>query len=128
MRIVQILPIFALLGLVSGCAHPEWSARHSRRYYGMVDPDQTLERRLRFELDSRPDLATTSPHVLISVQNGTVTLSGAVPSERTRQEIDAIVRNTSGVAMVNDQLQPPYAPTGSYGRPARIYASPEREP
>jgi osmotically-inducible protein OsmY len=38
--------------------------------------------------------------------------------------IDALVRNTSGVTSVNDQLQESFAPTGTYNQPARVYAVP----
>ena len=130
MKLAYSLALIASLVLINGCAHYRQSAaHHSTRYYGMVDPDQTLERRVRADLNSNPDLAAVAPNILISAQNGTVTLSGSVPSEKARQQVDAIVRNTSGVAVVNDQLLPPYSPTGDYGRPARIYASPpDREP
>jgi len=117
--VVLSIGIFA-----AGCAQPQWNARHTPRYYGLVDTDQALERKLRSDLNSYPDLANTAPHVLISAQNGTVTLSGAVPNEQTRREIDGIVRTAPGVAVVNDQLQPPYTPTGDLGRPPRIYADP----
>src|SRR5690349_19874 len=116
MKLAYSLALIASLVLINGCAHRQLAAHHSTRYYGMVDPDQTLERRVRAELNSNPDLAAVAPNVLISAQNGTVTLSGSVPSEKGRQQIDAIVRNTSGVAVVNDQLLPPYSPTGDYGR------------
>lgn len=121
MRITNCLIGLSLLIFAGGCARPEWAASRPARYYGMVDTDRSLEKELRYELNSHPDLAGTAPHVLISAQNGTVTLSGVIPSEQARQEIDGIVRNTDGVAVVNDQLQPPYTPTGDYGRPARIY-------
>jgi len=119
MKIANRLLMAASIIIVGGCAHDP------SRYYGMVDTDKTLERRLRSELDSHPNLASISPNVLISAQNGTVTLSGVVPNPQKRQEIDAIVRDTSGVVAVKDQLLPPaYTPTGTYGRPARIYSSP----
>lgn len=124
MNIANNLWLLAALAVIAGCARPEWSTHHSPRYYGMVDPDQTLERRLRAELQRDPAQASAAPHVLISAQNGTVTLSGAVPNEQTRREIDAIVRNTSGVEVVNDQLLAPYTPAGTFGRPARVYVSP----
>jgi osmotically-inducible protein OsmY len=126
MKIALSLVVFASMALVGGCANSEWTTNPSPRYYGMVDLDQTLEQQVRAELDSHPDLAATAPDVLISAQNGTVTLSGAVPNEQTRQEILAVVRNGSGMAVINDQLvaPSPYTPTGSYGRPPRVYVSP----
>jgi hypothetical protein len=122
MSFASNVALLAAAVVLGGCAHAEKT--RSQRYYGMVDPDQTLERRLRLELNRDPDLAAASPDLLISAQNGTVTLSGAVPNEQTRREIDAIIRNTSGVEVVNDQLLVPYTPAGTYGRPARVYVSP----
>jgi osmotically-inducible protein OsmY len=112
--------------LVAGCANPERRVETPPRYYGMVDLDQTLEQQLRAKLDSHPDLAASSSDVLISAQNGTVTLSGAVPSEQSRQEIIAIVRNAGGMAAINDQLVVPstYTPTGGSSRLPRVYVSP----
>lgn len=113
------LLVSILMVMAGGCAHD------SSRYYGMVDPDKTLERRIHSELDNHPDLASSAPDVLISAQNGTVTLNGVVPDPQKREEIDAIVRNTAGVVVLNDQLQPPpYTPTGTLGRPPRIYSTP----
>jgi hypothetical protein len=126
MKIASNFVLLAATLVIGGCAHPQWSTHRAPRYYGMVDPDQTLERRLGLELNrhSDPDVATAASHVLISAQNGTVTLSGAVSSEQTRQKIDAVVRNTDGVEVVNDQLLVPYTATSTYGRPARVYISP----
>lgn len=124
MRIAGSLLPLVLVTLFAGCAGPGWHADRAPRYYGLVDTDQALEHKLRAELDSNADLSATAPRVLISAQNGTVTLSGSVPNEQARQQIDDIVRNTSGVAVVNDQLQPYYTPTGDFGRPPRVYLSP----
>src|SRR5262249_6682822 len=44
-------------------------------------------------------------HVDIDVHNGVVKLEGHVPTEATRQRIDAEVRSTPGVAAVKDELK-----------------------
>ncbi|HTL59209.1 MAG TPA: BON domain-containing protein [Candidatus Limnocylindrales bacterium] len=124
MRISNCLLLIVSIIFAAGCADRGGYAGHPPRYYGLVDTDQALERKLRAQLSSNAELSSTAPDVLISAQNGTVTLSGNVPSEQVRRQIDDIVRNTSGVDAVNDQLQPPYTPTGDFGRPPRVYTSP----
>jgi len=56
-----------------------------------------------------------------------VTLSGNVPSERERQMIEAMVKNTGGVTSVNDQLQVAYSPTGVYNQASAVYSTPPPE-
>jgi len=86
--------------------------------------DIALETNVRAEMSQYGQLSAVSPGVQVYSQNGTVTLGGSVPSERDRQMIDAMVRNTSGVAAVNDQLQVTYPPTSAEGLPPHVYATP----
>src|SRR5512140_1832553 len=74
--------------------------------------DRALETSLHAQLNQYGDLGAGNPNLQIYANNGTVTLSGPVRNERDRQMIDTLVRNTPGVASVNDQLQIVYPPTG----------------
>lgn len=118
--------------LVAGCETP--------RPYSYVTPsgqvvpasspsasDVALETNIRAELSRYGDLATVAPYVQVGAQNGTVTLTGSVPNEQDRQMIDAMVRNTSGVVALNDQMQVGYPPTGLSGEPPAVYP-PKRPP
>jgi osmotically-inducible protein OsmY len=81
--------------------------------------DRALETTVRQALDNNPTVATVSRGLYITSQNGTVTLTGTVPSEQDRQFIDNTVRNIGGVYGVNDQLQVATQPTGAEN--TRIY-------
>src|SRR5215475_5291400 len=129
MRIQGMLAIGALLLFAGGCASPYREASYpgqviSSPYYRRYADDRALETTLRSELNRYGDLSSVAPNIQISAQNGTVTLTGPVPSERERQMMDALIRNTPGVVAVNDQTQLTYPPTSTYGRPARIYTAP----
>jgi osmotically-inducible protein OsmY len=89
-----------------------------------IEADRALESSLRSQLDRYGDLASVAPGVQIYSQNGTVTLSGSVPSTRERDMIVSLVRNTGGVVAVNYQLQLGYPPTGAIGGPIRVYTTP----
>ena len=91
--------------------------------------DHALETSLRAELNRYGDLGHANPDVQVYASNGTVTLRGPVRNDRDRQMIDTLVRNTPGVANVNDQLQPMYPPTGPvtpppYSSSAPVYPPP----
>jgi osmotically-inducible protein OsmY len=64
------------------------------------------------------DLSDLAPNLNVSSQNGTVTLSGYVPTERDKQLAETLARNTAGVVSVNDQIQVLPSPTGGT---ARVY-------
>lgn len=84
--------------------------------------DRALESSLRTELRRYGDLAATAPDVRFDADAGTVTITGTVPTEKDRDMIASLVRNTAGVQTVNDRLRVLSA-TGSV-RPARIYTQP----
>ncbi len=93
------------------------------------DADRALVSRIQQQLNSGS--LGFSPNVDVTAQNGVVQVTGTVPSEAARQNIDNIVRNTSGVTSVEDRMQvatsgtvynqyPP--PPTSYGATAPIYS------
>jgi osmotically-inducible protein OsmY len=74
--------------------------------------DVALENSLRTQLDNYGQLGASTSNVQISSHDGTVTLKGTIPNEKDRQMVDALVRNTSGVVALNDDMQVAYPPTG----------------
>ncbi len=146
MRIVSFLSIIPSLLVFVGCSTPDRQTTNSSApVYGgdiissgpygatmivpgtaqsQIETDRALASNLRGQLNRFGDLAATSPGVQIYAQSGTVTLTGTVPSPRERDMIESLVRNTSGVVAVNDQLQVAYPPTGAVAGPARVYSTP----
>jgi hyperosmotically inducible periplasmic protein len=84
------------------------------------EADRTLAAKVRTELD-HSTLAGLSRNIYIDSRNGTVTVTGSVPTEQDRQFINNVVRNTTGVFTVVDQLQVTGAPTGA--AEDRVYAT-----
>jgi osmotically-inducible protein OsmY len=74
--------------------------------YGVTgsEADRALESQLRQTLQNG-SLSSVATGVNVTAQNGTVTLTGSVPSENDRLAVDTLVRNTTGVTSVMDQLQ-----------------------
>jgi osmotically-inducible protein OsmY len=72
-------------------------------------------------------LSTASPDVHISSRNGTVTLTGTVSSEKDRQMLETLTRNTPGVLLVDNQLHVAYPPTGLPGQ-SRVFPGPPPAP
>jgi len=145
MRIVTALSSAGLLLLAAGCETPEHRTYSSAPVYGgevvssgpygttmvvpgtaktQIEADRDLEANLRSQINRYGDLGTTTPDLHVYAQNGTVTLSGTVPSTRERDMIESLVRNQSGVVAVNDQLQVGYPPTGNPGSVPRVYSTP----
>jgi len=87
----------------------------------LADTDRALVSTVRQALNNNPTVAPVSQAVYVSARNGTVTLTGTVLTEQDRQFIDNVVRNTSGVYSVNDQLQVPAQPTGAAD--TRVYST-----
>lgn len=85
--------------------------------------DRALETSVRAELDRYGDLARANPGLQFYAHNGTITLTGPVRTERERQMIETMARQTPGVVSVNDQLQVVYPPTGA-STPAPVYTPP----
>jgi hypothetical protein len=66
--------------------------------------DQQLMVQVRQAL-TRGATVADAQNVQVSVQNGAVILSGTVPSEAERQEMEQQARQVQGVQSVNNQLQ-----------------------
>src|SRR5215471_706373 len=131
MKTMQIFLGVSVLVLVAGCASYErpYTSSSTTGSYDYNAANRALETTVRAEINRYGDLAAATPDVRIHALNGVVTLSGSVPSDRERQMLDDVVRNTSGVVAVNDQLQVPYPPTGVvtprvYATPAPVVSSP----
>jgi hypothetical protein len=86
MKTVSVLSIISSLFLASLCAASE-----------SHDLDRGLESSLRATLNDK--------HVHIHAHHGVVTLDGRVPAEADRERIEAVVRHTTGVVGVKDQLR-----------------------
>jgi trimeric autotransporter adhesin len=75
--------------------------------------DQVLITNIRQSLNNNPNLAEVLPNIQVSAQNGTIILNGTVPSEQQKQAVETMVKSTSGVLNVNNQLQVNLSPTAS---------------
>jgi len=86
--------------------------------------DRALETNLRTELGRYGDLSAGNPNLQVNANSGTVTISGPVRSERDRQMITTLARNTPGVSNVNDEMQVLYPPTGPVTAPPPYATTP----
>jgi len=66
----------------------------------------------RQAINSDTALVSIAPSIQITARGGTVTLAGNVANQDQKQRIESLVRGTSGVVTVNNQLQVPLQPTG----------------
>lgn len=130
MRIVESLSALSIAALITGCATSHTPYVYSTPSGQVISSgparspsDVALDTAIRAELNQYGDLASDASNVQVYSQNSVVTLTGTVRNERERAMIDALVRNSSGVAGVNDQLHVSYPPTGAYEAP-RVYTSP----
>ena len=94
--------------------------------YVFTDADRALSASVRRALNESENVAGIARNIYIDSRNGLVTLTGSVPTEQDRQFIKNVVRNTTGVYTVNDQIQvvaPTVisAPTGA--TETRVYSS-----
>ncbi len=72
--------------------------------------DSSLAEQVQQNLN-RNSLGTADRGVNVTARDGDVTLTGTVPSQAQRRQVDEIVRNTPGVSAVYDQLQVSPSPT-----------------
>jgi hypothetical protein len=75
------------------------------------ETDRMLIISVRDALKENPAIGDSFPGIRCTAQNGTVTLVGNVPSEEQKAEIETVVRRTSSVQNVNNQLRVPLSPT-----------------
>lgn len=81
------------------------------------DADQGLESNLRTEISDK--------HVHVHVHRGIVTIDGKVRTDADRNRIESIVRNTTGVVALKDDLKVTLPSPGTYGAaPAGVVVSP----
>jgi osmotically-inducible protein OsmY len=91
--------------------------------------DSTLISQVRTAINNDTTLVTIAPSIQVMAKNGTVTLSGNVSNEQQKQSIENLVKGTSGVVTVNNQLQVAPSPTGQSsqsGQSSLYYNSPKQ--
>ena len=86
------------------------------------DADQGLIVIVQKAITDEPAVSAAAPNVNVNVQNGSVVLTGTVANEQQKQQIEQIVKNTTGVSSVDNQLQVAYKPTGE-SQSTRIYSN-----
>src|SRR2546423_10872948 len=104
MRIANLLTFGAPLSLIlaTGCTYEQRHSSYSTTPSGSVissraAADRALADLVRQQFNRYGNLAANAPNVQVSAHDGTVTLTGVVPSEQERRMIDAMVANTPGV-------------------------------
>jgi osmotically-inducible protein OsmY len=84
--------------------------------------DSTLTSQVQQSIKNDTSLAGFSSGIMVNAQNGTITLTGSVPSEQDKQKVESMVKNTTGVVSVNNQLQVSLRPTSErQDQSSRIY-------
>ena len=73
--------------------------------YGPSEADLALAQSLRRILSADTSLASASRNMMMSIQNGRVTLTGTAPSENARRVVEQTVGSTAGVVSVEDRVQ-----------------------
>src|SRR6266481_1309387 len=141
MKISSKLTIVSSVLLIAGCAHRERQAQYNEshpsssyaagttsqfqgnsQFQGRTGSDQTLVTQVQDALKRDTTLAAIAPRIEVTAQNGTVTLSGSVPSDQDKQRIEAMVKSTAGVVSVNNQLQVSLQPTSERpGQQSKLY-------
>ena len=126
MKTAKTLAFITSLALAAGCSYPNREVSYSRAasVYDYEAANRSLETAVRAELNRYGDLADVSRNINVRADSGAVTLTGAVANQQQKEMIDALVRNTSGVTSLNDEMQVSFAPTGVYNQPARVYSVP----
>jgi len=86
--------------------------------------DKSVASQVKQSLSADPALASIAPNIDVKANNGTITLSGTVPSEQEKQRIETLAQSTSGVSRVENQLEVSLTPTSeSAGQTSRIYSN-----
>jgi len=82
------------------------------------DADSTLSAQVRQAVSADPSFATIAPNLQITAVNGAIPITGNVQSEQQKQNLEAMVKRTSGVVSVNNQVQVSAQSTSSLSTPA----------
>lgn len=72
---------------------------------GLTEADKALARKIRLGLMHDPAFATLESGVKLSVDNGKVTLQGAVGRQSERASLEDFIQGVGGVKSVDDQLE-----------------------
>jgi len=72
---------------------------------GTTETDRTLNSQIRTALKGDTSLNDASQKVNLSSDNGVVTLSGTVATEKDKQDIESRVESMAGVKEVENNLQ-----------------------
>src|SRR3954468_5008378 len=88
----------------------------------LSESDQNLAAQVRSTLNNDTTVSRYAENVGVNAQSGAVTLTGSVPNERVRQNIDSIVREISGVTTVYDQMRILPQATSSSSVNSRVYS------
>lgn len=75
-------------------------------------PDRVLENRVRQALRDDPVARGFASNISVSAENGTVRLSGNLPTTADRVLAERIARNTPGVVAIDDNIRAPIEATG----------------
>lgn len=70
-----------------------------------TEADRSLNQRIRQAFNADPALAPSVQKVQLNTNNGVVTLQGAVPTEKIKDDVSATVQQVAGVTKVENQLQ-----------------------
>jgi len=107
MKIACLAGIVACVLLATGCASPGPNSGQAR-----AAADRALENKIREELGHYGELQADAPNIHIVARDGLVTLAGPVRTDKSRAMLVTMVRHTSGVTGVSDQLLVIYPATG----------------
>ena len=116
MRFTNVLATASALVLAAGCASSDHHAA-----------DRAIENNIRAEMMRYGDLGANEDRIRVHSHDGVVTLRGHVRTEKDRDMLDSMVRNTTGVIEVQDQLAVSYGEDGkfaTYPSAAPVYVTP----
>lgn len=138
MRTRNIVLILSSLLFAAGCAYQDRYGTYGYSYNSSPvhgsealaaqrAADRSLEDSCHYQINRYGDLAADSANVQITCRGGAATLTGSVPNQRDKEMMEVCVRNTRGVASVDNQLVVSYAPTGTYSQ-SSVYTPPAQAP
>ncbi len=72
---------------------------------GMTEADQSLNTRIREALNADSSLRDASQNINLRSDNGVVTLSGTVATEKEKSDLESRLQRMTGVSRVENNLQ-----------------------